>query len=344
MEKHLTQFRLKNLSSLLKRHVHALGYVLTVIVPLLLRTRSRPVLFAKYSGMGDIICTFPAALELKKRHPGAVFIYNCHADFACLPRLAGVTNRITSLVAIGLVGYWYRFLLAEFYLFASDDDNPAAIPSDVYIKDFGRPFGLNLSDAHPELQQNPVVTGRVKILLEKNGVTGLPPVLIHTGPSWPVREWPREDWTTLVAALKQQVGVTIVQIGSSSHLGLGMVDEAPLPGTIPLVDQLTLEESAALIALGRLFIGIDSGLLHLAAAVGTPAVGLWGPTSPQFRFSAANRRSFVVSTAECQGCQHRHPRLHWISGCPFDIRCMKTISVAEVLAACLNRLKSYESK
>ena len=71
--------------SLIKRHAEALWLVLTVILPILFRTGHRPVIFSKYSGIGDIICTFPAALELKKRHPKATFIYNCHGRLpACL--------------------------------------------------------------------------------------------------------------------------------------------------------------------------------------------------------------------------------------------------------------------
>jgi ADP-heptose:LPS heptosyltransferase len=329
---------MKKLSALIRRHTQALWYVLAVVIPILLRTGRRPVIFSKFSGIGDIICTAPVALELKKRHAGAVFIYNCHPDFACLPRLAGVTDRTTSLISIGLVDYWYRFLLAGFYQFASDDDNPRAIPTGVYIKDFGRPFGLTLPDAHPQLQNDPAAVDRVKSLLEKNGLTSDPLILIHTGPSWPVREWPRESWTALVVELKRSGFAGIVQLGTRSHLTIGVVADDSVSGVVSLVDQLTLEESVALIAQGSLFIGIDSGMLHIATAVGIPAVGLWGPTSPQFRFSTANRRSFVTSAAECQGCHHRYPRLHWITGCPYNIKCMKTISVAEVLSACLMRL------
>ncbi|MEI9863113.1 MAG: hypothetical protein WDN00_00850 [Limisphaerales bacterium] len=86
------QRELKKIFDLGKRQVQAFWYVATVVLPVILRTRSRPVLFSKYSGIGDIICTFPAALELKKRHPGAVSIYNCHYDFA-LPAPVGRRHR-----------------------------------------------------------------------------------------------------------------------------------------------------------------------------------------------------------------------------------------------------------
>src|SRR5471032_3360794 len=128
----------KKLIALAKRHLQAAHYVINVILPVILRTGKRPVIFSKYSGIGDIICTFPAALELKKRHPKATFIYNCHLEYACLPRLGGVTTQVTSTEQIGLVGYWYRFLLSGFYAFASDDDDPRIAPKDVFIKDFGR--------------------------------------------------------------------------------------------------------------------------------------------------------------------------------------------------------------
>jgi len=326
------------MSPLIKRHVEALWVVLTVILPIIIRTGARPVIFSKYSGIGDIICTFPAALELKKRHPKATFIYNCHPEYACLPRLGGVTTRVTSTKNIGLVGHWYRLLLSGFYAFASDDDRPDIAPRDLFIKDFGRQFGLALDGAHPRLQNDQAALERVKLLLKKNEPCKGPLIVIHAGPSWPVKEWPHESWAALVRELGQRGFTNVVQLGVSNHLAIGTVESLAIPGVISLVDQLNLEDSVALISLSVLFIGIDSGLLHIATAQGTPAIGLWGPTSPQFLFSAANRRLFIVSNVDCQGCHHRVPRLHWMTGCPFDIKCMKTMRVEEVLQACLSGL------
>jgi len=111
-----------------------------------------------------------------------------------------------------------------------------------------------------------------------------------------------------------------------------------VPGAVSLLDAFTVEECIAAIASAKLFIGIDSGLLHMATAVRTPAVGLWGCTSPRFFYAENVRKNFVVSEVACQGCYHRLPRLHWITGCPHDIQCMKQISVEEVLRACLAKL------
>jgi hypothetical protein len=46
----------------------------------------------------------------------------------------------------------------------------------------------------------------------------------------------------------------------------------------------------------------------------------------------------VVTQVDCAGCQHRLPRLHWITGCPYDIRCMSSMRPETVLQACLAEL------
>ena len=329
---------------LLERHVQAFWYVLTVVLPIILRTGRKPVIFWKYSGIGDIICTIPAALELKKRHPGVPIIYNCFQDYACVPRMGGITDIITSLRHIGVVTYWYQFLLAGSYCFASEDDMPVDHTGN-YIKGFGIPFGIDIDGSHPRLHIRPEILDRVKSLLKNHGITpgAAPLVILHPGPTLPVREWSGESWAALVHELQERGCASIVQLGTGVVMRFGEVKTLSLPGVTSLVNELTLEESIALISLGNLFVGVDSGLLHAAASMGVPSVGIWGATSPQFRYSQEESRSFVISNVECQGCHHRLPVLHWDTGCPYDIRCMKAISVDEVLQACLNNLEQFKN-
>ena len=93
---------------------------------------------------------------------------------------------------------------------------------------------------------------------------------------------------------------SILQLGAANPLTPGAEEASPkIAGTLPLEEPLALEESTALISQARLFIGIDSGLLHIATALRIPSVGLWGPTSPQFRFASGARRWFVTSAVAC---------------------------------------------
>lgn len=318
------------MSLLLKRLTFFLGTVL----PLMLRTRRRPVLFVRQGAMGDILCTFPAALLLKERHRGAAFIYSCRPEFARLPVLAGLTKHVTSH-HVAPRSRW-RFLFAALYHFEYADEK-AASPSANVIAEFCRQHGLPVTEAHPPLHLDANLLTRVRALLAAKGVAG-PFVAIHAGPSWAVREWPREHWSELIKELKARGSVSVVQLGNGQHVQMQQSNLETIPGAVSLVGELSLEESFAVIALAHLFVGIDSGLLHVAACLRTRAVGIFGPTSPQFRFSASSSCSFLVSPVECQGCHHRVPRLHWMSGCPHDIRCMKTISTQSAVQLSLAQL------
>lgn len=325
-------------AALLSRHAAAFGYVLRVVLPVIIKTGRRPVIFSRFIGMGDIICTVPAARELMKRHPGATFIYNCREDFAAVPQLAGIASRVTSLESIGTVGHWYGFLLAGFYHFAHGDDLPGTVAREPMVAEFFRQFDLPVTPGHPRLAANPEVCERVKALLKRKGLDLESLVLLHPGPSWPVKEWPDENWRKLVQALSGQGLSNIAQLGVGHYTVGGQRAVEAVPGTVSLVDELSVEECFAAMAQAKLFVGIDSGLLHIAAATGTPAVGIFGATLPQFFYFPDVRKHFIQSDVECAGCFHRKPRLCWLTGCPYDIRCTKAIGVSEVLAACLSCL------
>jgi ADP-heptose:LPS heptosyltransferase len=330
---------MKKLSTLIQCHAQAFWYVLTVIVPVILRTGRRPVVFSRFSGMGDIICTIPAGLELMKRHPGATFIYNCSADFAAVPPLAGVADRVTSLFPIGLVGYWYPFLFEGFYHFTHGDDLPEGGCQEPMVAEFFRQFGLPIAEEHPELPVNPKAQQKAFAILKAKNVVLDSLVLIHPGPSWPTREWPHENWRQLVAELRQRGFTNNGQLGVGRYTDFGKVEVPVIPGAVSLLDAFTIEECITVIAQAKLFIGIDSGLLHIAAGTRTPAVDIFGMTLPEYRFSQAYRKEFVTSRVACAGCEHRKPRLHWRTGCPHDIRCMKTLEVEKVLQACWLKLE-----
>jgi len=332
------QIRIEKKSTFLGRHLKALGFVLRVILPCLIRTGRRPVIFSRYAGLGDIICTIPAARELMKRHPGSPFIYNCHADSAAIPRMAGIAERVTSLKHVGLIGHWYSFLLGGFYHFAHGDDRPDDGCHELLVTEFCRQFDVPLAYEHPELPVAPEVRARVIERLAEANLSLEKLILIHPGPSWPVREWPIEKWADLVTRLKGLGYSDIGQLGVARYLNFGKVDVASVPGTVSLVNAFSVEECIAAISMARLFIGIDSGLLHMAASARTPSVGIFGMTLPQFRFSESFRNCFVVSRVECVGCEHRKPRLHWVTGCPYEIRCMKTLAADDLFEMCLAKL------
>jgi len=128
------------------------------------------------------------------------------------------------------------------------------------------------------------------------------------------KEWPQERWRELVTRLTPDF--ELVQIGSSV--------DPPLPRTRDLRGQTTLHGAAELIAGSRCFLGLESGLMHVAAAVGTPAVIIYGGrTRPHETGYAFNHN--ITRAPDCAGCALN-------TGCSNGMICMD-IPVSEVETA-----------
>jgi heptosyltransferase-2 len=101
---------------------------------------------------------------------------------------------------------------------------------------------------------------------------------------------------------------------------------AGLPGTVRnLAGGLDLRRSIAVLSRCRLFVGNDSGLMHVAAALAVPLVAIFGPTEPGRTAPLGPRFRLLHHGVDCAPCRCRE--------CPTDHRCMAAVGVEEVLAA-----------
>jgi ADP-heptose:LPS heptosyltransferase len=123
--------------------------------------------------------------------------------------------------------------------------------------------------------------------------------LIALGPTanWAGKVWPAERFVALFQALAAQAlpGARPVVLAGPGAAEAAMAAPvlAALPDAIDLCGRLTLPEAAAVLARCELFVGNDSGLMHLAAAAGAPTLGLFGPT-PADEYGPAGRRTAVA--------------------------------------------------
>ena len=102
--------------------------------------------------------------------------------------------------------------------------------------------------------------------------------LIHPGAASGARRWPAERWAVVARAVDGPVAIT----GSASERGLAtaVAEAAGLPATCVLAGRTDLEGLAACVAAARRVACGDTGIAHLATALGTPSVVLFGPTPP----------------------------------------------------------------
>ena len=135
----------------------------------------------------------------------------------------------------------------------------------------------------------------------------LPPgPLIGLGPTanWSGKVWPPERFVALFLALREHSlpGARAVVFAGPGAAERAMADPvlAALPDAIDLTGQLSLPEASACLARCALFVGNDSGLMHLAAAAGAPTLGLFGPT-PAREYAPMGRRTAVALAAGPEG-------------------------------------------
>jgi heptosyltransferase-3 len=122
---------------------------------------------------------------------------------------------------------------------------------------------------------------RIAALLAGHGLQRDRFVQVHPSSRWRFKCWPAEKMAALVDRL-HAAGWLVVLTAAPEAAETRMIDDIlgrlARPVAANLCGQLSLKELAALSAQARLFVGVDSAPMHIAAAVGTPAVALFGPS------------------------------------------------------------------
>ncbi len=126
---------------------------------------------------------------------------------------------------------------------------------------------------------------------------GVPIIALGPTANWTGKIWPPERFAALFRRLAagplRPARAAILGGPGEAERALAAPLLAALPEAIDLAGRLTLPEAAACLARARLFVGNDSGLMHMAAAAGTPTIGLFGPT-PADEYAPAGRAAVAV--------------------------------------------------
>ena len=132
-----------------------------------------------------------------------------------------------------------------------------------------RQWGLPIGDRTPRIELQPGDYGYVDAL------ASAPEIIIHLGSSSPAKCWPVTNFHTLANVLQKKGWHTALLCGPVER------ERQLAVGNLPALHPPDLRSLAGLLTKATLFIGNDSGPGHIAAAVGTPTLTLFGPTDPR---------------------------------------------------------------
>lgn len=173
-------------------------------------------------------------------------------------------------------------------------------------------------------------------VLRNSGVEPDAPFLcIHPGTGAALKHWQEERWAQLADALIDSLGAQLLFSGSAAEAALVQRILARMSRPATSIAGLTrIGQLAACYERAQLVLGPDSGPLHLAAAVGTPTVSLYGPADPvEFGpWGPPGRHITLASDIGCRPCCV----LDWGDDDAALHPCLRDISVGQVLAAALS--------
>ncbi len=167
------------------------------------------------------------------------------------------------------------------------------------------------------------------------GSKGSPLVALHPGSGGysPARRWPPERFAQVADGLIEEYGVEVALVGGPEEGRLTrQVASLMSHPSLDLGGRTSLPLLAALLRRCHLFVGNDSGVMHLAAAVGTPVVAIFGPSNPSAWGPWGVKSEVVRVEMDCSPCFYRGFRLGRREGC-HDPKCMDGITPEMVLAA-----------
>jgi lipopolysaccharide heptosyltransferase I len=159
-----------------------------------------------------------------------------------------------------------------------------------------------------------------------------PLIVCHPIGRWPTKLWPADRFARLTRRLAEEVEATVVFTGSARDRGRiqAIVQQGANDRLLNRAGATSLRELAYLYKHAALLVAVDSGPMHLAAALGTPVVALFGPTAPWRTGPYGSGHAILWAGLDCSPCFKRECQ----SG-----ECMAAISVDEVMRAVLDQLR-----
>lgn len=276
-----------------------------------INTSIKHILIIRGGGIGDFILTLPVFSILREKFPQATITILGYPNVANLAVISGLADQLYPIESRELIPFFTRveplpskgcnffakFALIISYLYDPDkvfiknirsctqalilegphkpSDNHQTLHATQWFAMPLKNLGIQIpSPLYPQLQipSNYCPTDN----FFKTG----PIIAIHPGSGSPTKNWPLENWVILLKHLRNFKSLRLCMIGGEADINqVHFLKRQWDPDLLKVYLCEPLEVVAGILKSCTLFIGHDSGISHLAAAVGTPSIIIWGPTN-----------------------------------------------------------------
>ena len=269
--------------------------------------RKAKILVIRGGAIGDFILTLPVLSALRRQFPDAHLEVLGYPHIVQLAVNGGLADAVRSIEAGPLAGFFARngnlddalqkyfseFVLIISYLFDPDkifQTNVTRCTKAQFIAGPHRPKeqdGIHATKVFLQplerlaiFDADPVPRLVKSLLAEKENMADGRRLALHPGSGSPKKNWPEEKWAELLQHLAGSTSLNFLLVGGEAEGDRLERIEALLPrARIQLARSLPLTELSCHLEGCAAFIGHDSGISHLAVAVGVPALILWGEST-----------------------------------------------------------------
>ncbi len=251
---------------------------------------------------------------------------------ARVPQIAGIPVRV------GQARRLYSWRFTQRVTVRSEQGDLTSHWSQILL-DYARALGCDTSDTFPRMQTTDADREQAQALLQTIAPGDRPFAIVHsTNAVAPQRGiWPTGGWARLVQEIAHRFGITVLLSGAREDREI--VDAiAAQSGGISIAGRTSIGSFAALAQRARLFTGITTGSMHVAAAVGTPTVGIFPfQTDTPERWAPLGLRTAIVRASyPCRPGERKET-------CP-DYACIANLDVPRIIAAAQSLLAEREAE
>ena len=185
-------------------------------------------------------------------------------------------------------------------------------------------FGIGKDLTIPDFPVNVTIHRRVQAMLPPD-LAGQAWVTISPFSRWSYKDWPYDNWAEIVDWLWSEYRIAALIVGAPEESSkTDAIIRACRGRAYNFAGRTRLSELVELIRMGRLHVGVDTGAVHIAAAVGTPTITIYGPSYSEGWAQRGRKHRFVFPDRDCVpchqvGCDNQHRSI-----------CLETLPVARV--------------